>query len=249
MIMALRGLIVATQFLTRLPTPRLDSSSAHDLSRASVWFPLVGAIIGAFVTATVALAQHQSALLAAALGLIVWVWITGAIHLDGLADMADALGASHRDPQRFLAVLSDPHIGTFGVVCVVLVLLLKFAALATLPIDALAALALIPAWARLGPVFWSRWLKPLKAGQGERLAEHLPLAPAIVWMVLLLAASALIAPVLLIAPLVMAGWAFWLHARVGGMTGDCLGAGIEVMEAVLLIALVLQIRAPLSAAS
>jgi adenosylcobinamide-GDP ribazoletransferase len=230
---------LAAQFLTRLPVPRVDDFSPLDLSRSAAWFPLIGAVVGAIVALVVFAFIHRSAPLAAVTGVIAWVWLTGALHLDGLADLADALGASHRDPQRFLAVLADPHIGTFGVVSVVLLLMLKVAALSMLTPDTLFALPLVLAWARLGTLAWSRWLSPLKEGQGERFAWQLPAGWIFFWTASLLVVSALIAPALCLAPLVIAAWGAWLKVRLGGMTGDCLGAGVEVTEAALLLIVVL----------
>jgi adenosylcobinamide-GDP ribazoletransferase len=265
--MSLRGLRLATQFLTRLPVPGVTDFSAADLSRSAVWFPLVGVVVGALVAVTIALTARYGAFLSAVLAVLVWVGLTGALHLDGLADLADALGASHRDPQRFLTVLADPHVGTFGAVTIVLALLVKTAALATLhpalahpgaltqagalthgwrmmyglPIDGLPLITSVPliaAWARLGPLAWSRWLPPLKAGQGERFAWSLQSGWIVAWTILLFAASAWVTPVLCIAPLALLGWGLWLKLRVGGVTGDCLGAGVEVVEIVLLLVVV-----------
>ena len=214
----LRGLRLATQFLTRLPVRPVEDYSPLELSRSALWFPAVGLALGIVTLLPAAIAGHRP-LLTAALGVLAWTWMSGALHLDGLADLSDALAASHRDPDRFLAVLSDPHAGTFGVVSVVLVLLLKAAALdslAHLPLfpallkphgllvdalppsgAALCAVALIPAWARLGPLLWRRWLRPLKPGQGERFAQQpLHVGWILSWTVALLAASALLAPVL-----------------------------------------------------
>jgi adenosylcobinamide-GDP ribazoletransferase len=238
--MSLRGLWLAMQFLTRLPVPAVADFSPGELSRSAAWFPFVGAGVGGVVAVILLLAGHHSAPLAAVLGVLAWVWLTGALHLDGLADLADALAAAHRDPQRFFSVLADPHLGTFGVVSVVLALLLKSAALASValaPLLTLLALPLIPAWARLGPLIWSRWLKSLKPGQGERFAWNLHSGWIALWTVLLLGASAAVAPALCIAPLVLAAWGVWLNVRLGGMTGDCLGAGVEVTEVVLLVTL------------
>jgi adenosylcobinamide-GDP ribazoletransferase len=234
-----------------------------------VWFPLVGAVVGGLVALTMALTGRYGSFLSATLGVLVWIGLTGALHLDGLADLADALGASHRDPQRFLAVLADPHIGTFGVVALVLAVLTKTAALASLhpalfavhpalvslhPALAavhaalaslnppLAALPLIAAWARLGPLAWSRWLPPLKSGQGERFAWSLKSGWIIAWTVVLLAVSAFVAPMLCAAPLALAAWGLWLKVRVGGVAGDCLGAGVEVTEIALLLALVVEVN-------
>jgi adenosylcobinamide-GDP ribazoletransferase len=235
----LRGLRLATQFLTRVPVPAVDDFSVDELSRSSAWFPFVGLVIGVAVALTLWVISHHNVALGAALGLLVWVWLTGALHLDGLADLSDALAAAHRDPQKFLIVLADPHLGAFGVISIVLMLILKVTALSQLPITptALVALLLIPAWARLGPLAWSRWLKPLKPGHGEKFAWHLNMGWIVFWSTALLAASAAAAPALCVAPLVIAGWGLWLNWRLGGTTGDCLGAGVEITEVVLLYVL------------
>jgi adenosylcobinamide-GDP ribazoletransferase len=233
----LNGLLLATQFLTRLRVPAPRAFSERDIASSAWWFPVIGALVGTLVALVIFGARFHGPLLAASLGVVAWAWITGAMHLDGLADLTDALGAAHRDPQRFLAVLADPHAGTFGVVSIALVLLLKFALLAELHTSLLGALVLIPAWARLGALAWTRWLPPLKAGHARSLATGLPTSAIVAWGVLLIVVSAIFAPVLLLSPLVIAAWGIWLRVRVGGMTGDCLGAGIEVSEVVLLAVL------------
>jgi adenosylcobinamide-GDP ribazoletransferase len=235
--MNLRGLRLATQFLTRVPVGSVEEYSAEDFSRSSAWFPLVGLAIGVVIGLIVLVVSHRNAPIAALLGLVAWVWITGALHLDGLADLTDALAASHRDPQRFFAVLADPHLGTFGVVSVVLALMLKATGLAELSAASLLAFPLVPAWARWGPLVWSRWLKPLKPGQGERFAGELHGGWIAFWGLLLFACSTAAAPVLCAAPVVVAAWGLWLKWRLDGTTGDCLGAGVEVTEVVLVVAL------------
>ena len=237
--MTLRGLRLAVQFLTRLPVPGVNDFSPLDLARSAAWFPFVGLLVGAVVALVTFALDHRSAPLAGIVGVLAWVLLTGALHLDGLADLADALGAGHRDRQRFFAALADPHVGTFGIVSVVLVLMSKAAALASLTADALIAVPLIPAWARLGTLVWGRWLKPLKAGQGEQFAWQLSGGWIVFWASLLLLVSVAVAPVLCVAPLVLAAWGGWLKVRLGGMTGDCLGAGVEVTEAALLLVVAL----------
>jgi len=219
--------------------PAIRGYSDRDVAASAGWFPIVGAGVGTLVAAVVIAGRWQSPLLGAALGVLAWSWITGAMHLDGLADLADALGASHRDPKRFLEVLADPHIGTFGVVSIVLMLILKLAFLNEIPQRALPTIALIPAWARLGALAWSRFLPSLKGGRAQTLATGLPLASIVLWSLLLLAISALVAPALLLAPLAILGWGMWLRVRVGGVSGDCLGAGVEIVELLLLAALML----------
>jgi adenosylcobinamide-GDP ribazoletransferase len=236
---SLRGLWLAMRFLTRLPVPEVEDFSPPDLGRSVAWFPFVGLVVGVVVGLVVFAIERRSPGLAAVVGVLAWVWLTGALHLDGLADLADALGASHRDAQRFLAVLNDPHVGVFGVVSIVLVLMLKVVALAVVPVDGLWAVPLILAWARLGPLAWGRWLQPLKAGQGERFAWRISVGSIVFWTSGLLVASVVVAPVLCVAPLVIVAWGVWLKVRLGGMTGDCLGAGVEVTETGLLLVVAL----------
>jgi len=236
---SLRGLRLAMQFLTRLPVPGVAEFSPTDLARSAAWFPFVGLVLGALVGLVTYALDYRNPVLAGIMGVVAWVWLTGALHLDGLADLADALGAAHRSPERFFAVLADPHLGTFGMASVVLVLMLKAAALAWLPADALLALPLLFAWSRLGTLAWGRWLRPLKPGHGERFTWQLSLGWIVAWSVVLLVASVAIAPVLCAAPLVIAAWGLWLRVRLGGMTGDCLGAGVEMTETALLLLMTL----------
>jgi len=106
-----RGLRLATQFLTRVPVPAVENFSAEEFSRSSAWFPIVGLAMGVVVSAIIFVCAHRNAPVAAVLGLLAWVWMTGALHLDGLADLSDALAAAHRDARKFFAVLADPHFG------------------------------------------------------------------------------------------------------------------------------------------
>lgn len=231
----MRGLILAIQFLTRLPTPALAGFQPGELSRSVAWFPLVGGLVGLAVAAGLWLGSRFDPWLGGLFGLAIWVGITGALHLDGLADLADALGASHQHPERLLAVLADPHVGVFGLVAVVMQLLAKLALLMLAArLEVFWLLVLIPAWARLGVLGWSR-LPALKPGMGERYAwQAAAWIPWAWWLVL--SAVSLIHPILLAAPLALLAWHLFLKLRLGGMTGDALGAGVEVTEGLLLAA-------------
>jgi len=247
----MRELILAFQFLTRLPMPRVQDCSATRQARAVVWFPLVGLVIGAGLAGVMSVVADPR--LAAFFALLVWIWVTGALHLDGLADMADALGASHRDPERFLAVLSDPHIGTFGVVTLILQVAGKGVLLWVLFGHAqshpetvsllMASLVLIPAWSRWGAWAWSWALPPLKPGLAERFQWQGALPVMGAWFVVLSGFSAWLAPGVLMAPLGVLLWGLYLRRRLGGVTGDCLGAGIEVTESAQLLGLLIWLGA------
>lgn len=239
-----RRAVLAVQFLTRLPAPHLRDFRPEDLSRAPGWFPAVGLLIGALLGAAVWAGSLADPWAAAALGLVFWVWVTGGLHLDGLGDLADARGAAHRDPARFHAVLKDPHIGSFGVLALIVQLLVKLVFLMLLArIGAFWLLIFICAWARLGPLFWSAFLPVLKApgeeaGSGERFSWAVERGAMVFWSIALLV-PAWFEPALLAVPFGLFIW--WAHLKisVGGQTGDCLGAGIEFSESFALVSIVL----------
>lgn len=234
----MRGLILALQFMTRLPMPRVADFRADDLARAAIWLPFAGLPVGASVAAALALGSHVDPWLGALMALLVWIWITGALHLDGLCDLADALGAAHGDRSRLLSVLADPHVGAFGVIALVSQLLAKLVLLMLLArMELFWAVLFVPAWARLGVLVWAR-LPPIKAGMGERFAWRCPGWSIALWCAALLP-TGLMSPALWLAPLLMLLWRSYLLSRLGGMSGDALGAGVEWLESGLLSALVL----------
>jgi len=238
--MTLRSFGHALQFLTRLPAPRFTEFDPQDLSRSAIWFPLVGILIGGIVAAAVWAGGHGSPWIGALAGLVVWVWITGALHLDGLGDVADALAAAHRVPERFLEVLRDPHVGAFGVVAIGLQLIAKLVLLAEISSGpALLALVLVPAWARWGTLVWSLAVPPLASGSGERFSWEISLMGTIAQGIGLVALSLWAAPVLLAALLIIPALALYWRVRLGGITGDCLGASVEVTESLLLLVIAL----------
>jgi adenosylcobinamide-GDP ribazoletransferase len=238
--MTLRRLVLAVQFLTRLPTPQVADVEAGELSRSAGWFPLVGLLIGAVVTFAVWTGSSSSPWIGALVGLVAWVWITGAMHLDGLGDVADALGARHRKPDRFHEALRDPHIGSFGVIAIALQLLAKLLLLAELAAGPkIWTLLLVPAWARLGPLFWSQAVPPLHQGLGERFSWAIDRRIIAAHGLALAVASAWLAPALLGALVIIPAIALYWRRRLGSMTGDCLGASVEVTETLLLLLLIL----------
>ncbi|MDF9393631.1 adenosylcobinamide-GDP ribazoletransferase [Methylococcus capsulatus] len=228
---------LAVQFLTRLPVPRAVEFSPRALGLSVVCYPAVGLLIGAVLLAARLLLQDAGPALASALVLLVWVLVTGGLHIDGLADSADAWVGGHGDAERSLTIMKDPRSGPIAVATVVLLLLVKFGAVAELSgglpllIAPLAARGLVPALLITTPYV-------RKGGLGSPLAEHLPRWLAVV-AVLFAAATTLVA--LGPWPLVGAATAAWLLRammlrRLGGCTGDTLGAAIEIAEAAVLVA-------------
>ncbi|RVT91002.1 adenosylcobinamide-GDP ribazoletransferase [Sphingomonas crocodyli] len=234
----MKRLIVAIQFLTRLPTPRVATSD-EDFVGSMRWFPAVGLIIGAIVAAGGWAGAWIDPWVGALAALLLWIGVTGALHLDGLGDIADASGAAHKDRERMIAVMSDPHVGSFGVVAIALQIAAKLVLLHGAVAGQLWwAIALIPFAARIGPLLWSRLLPPLHAGLAARFAHVIRPVHLAIWAGALLIAC-WFAPALVAAPVAMLAWGAWLRRRIGGISGDGHGAGIELVEsALLLIALV-----------
>jgi len=239
--MRARAFWIALQFLTRLPTPRVTDMRVDDLARSVIWFPAVGLVIGVLLALVMRIFQGSGSWVAALAVLVGWVVITGALHLDGLGDVADALGASHGRPDRFVQVLGDPHAGSFAVVAITLQVAAKLVLTAQLPL-AMApwtlswAPILIPAWARWGTLVCSKTLLSLKPGLGASVANSVGWPIIIGWGALLTVAALLGAAPTLLALIVVPVVAFHWQWRLGGITGDCLGASIEVTETLLLFA-------------
>lgn len=235
----MRGLLIALAFLTRLPVPRMDAT-ADMFARSVRYYPLIGLAVGAIVATAGWCGSWLHPWIGGLAALLAWVWVTGALHLDGLGDLADGLGASHGDRTRLLAVMADPHIGSFGVVAIVLQILCKLVMLSLLLPAQWFAIILIPAVARLGPLFWARYLPPLRpGGLGAAMSS------AVRGSDLILGSAALILacfafPWLAVAPIILAVIGFWFGCRTGGLTGDMHGAGIEIAESLLLFACLVQ---------
>lgn len=234
----MKGLIVAIQFLTRLPAPRIAVSS-EEFAASMRWFPAVGLIVGALVAGAGWAGGRIDAWTGALAALVTWIAVTGALHLDGLGDIADASGAAHKEREKLLAVLGDPHVGSFAVVTIALQLIAKLVLLhALLDREAFVAIALVPFAARIGPLVWSRALPDLHAGLGSRFRDAVRPVDFAIWSALLLAAACP-SPSLLAAPPVFILWGWWLARHIRGISGDGHGAGIEVGESMLLAAALL----------
>ncbi len=230
----MKRLIVAFGFLTRLPMPRVDGE-AGDFAAAIRCYPVVGLAIGLLVAAAGWLGALVDPWIGACAALLTWIAVTGALHLDGLADLADGLGAAHGDRTRLLAVMADPHIGSFGVIAIAGQMLAKLVLLHAIGMS--GGLILVPFAARMGPLIWAKLLPPLRpGGLGAAVAGAVRPRDLLGWgLVLVLAGVAV--PALVAFPLLVLGVAAWLRRTLGGVTGDAHGAGIEIVETGLLIAL------------
>ena len=161
------------------------------------------------------------------------------MHADGLADLTDALGARHGDIERFIAVLKDPHIGSFGTLALIFLVVSKLVLLKLLiDLEAWWGLLLIPIWARLGVLFWCR-LPTLTDGFAALLMNVNISSHAKLWLGGLILISFLLGTSLWLGMLMIYAWYCFLKYRIEGMNGDCLGAGIECSEIALLALLLI----------
>lgn len=234
----MKPLVLAIQFMTRLPLPNIAVEARH-MALAIRWFPVAGLLVGLCIAGAAWMGLQRDPWAGALLALLAWTGITGALHLDGVGDIADAAGAAHADRSRISSVLADPHIGSFGVTAIALQLVAKLVLL-RLALDAsiLGPLIAVPVVARVGPLFWTLTLPPLHRGIGSTFGAGATWGAFAVWLLAFATAAWFLNPALLAALPTMALWSLWLRRRIGGISGDGHGAGIELVETTTLAALV-----------
>lgn len=240
----LRAFIVACTFLTRLPMPQLDNYQPEDAGRSLPMFPVVGLLIGSLLlTFAWFLNSHFDSSVLAALLLILWVLVTGALHLDGLGDSADGwLSGTSRE--RTLEIMKDPRSGSAAVVIIPLLLIIKFSALAAIIENQnLLTLLIAPVLARATAlVLLMTTHYASENGIGEDYLAHasrsqlkISIALAALLALIVLPLATVIFGLLIIA-LITWSLRLLMIKRLGGVTGDTTGATIEIVEACFLIA-------------
>lgn len=261
-----RSFVAALGLMSRIPAKWLSRNrlELEHHQRAQIWYPAVGLVLGCLLAFIIfLLPSNWAAFLSAVILVVLWVGFTGALHIDGLADTADAWVGGMGDRQRTLDIMKDPSCGPSGVTTIVLCLLMKCALIASIIQSALwPALILVPMIAR-------SWLLPMlgsmpyarlnsdgdqspaaKAGMANTIAYSFPRAAGTLSflvsqilsaMVLIWLANGLL--ILLTANLVSATLFFVIKRsatrRLGGYTGDFLGASIELQELALLASIAL----------
>lgn len=243
---------IALAFLTVLPVGRSLACDAPRLARSMALFPAVGLLLGLLLAVgNWALQLLLPPLVAAALVVTLLIWLTGALHLDGLADLADGL-AGGRDRESRLRIMKDSRIGAVGAVVLMLALLLKVLALSSLPVEVQsAALVLMPTAGRWLQVVLSAlcdYARP-EGGTAGAFVDNVGEAQALFASATLAMAALILFGLsglwLLLGLGVLAVVALrFLERRLGGVTGDALGAATEVAEIASLL-LVLALHRPL----
>lgn len=238
--------LVALQFLTRLPVRLGTQPSDKNIGHSLLYYPLVGLIIGALLATLGWVLNSAPTLIAAALLVTAWVMITGGLHLDGLADSADAWIGGMGDREKTLAIMKDPACGPAGVVAILLIILLKF--------TALHSLLMTNEWTALFlAVIIGRTLLPVlllttpyvrSNGLGCRLSAYQPKRMSVI-------GAAVTATLILLVTRVYGLWLLisaitlflilrhMMLRRIGGTTGDTAGALVELTETTILLMAVL----------
>ncbi len=241
------SLITAIRFLTIIPIPvawpkEQDTQSIQ--AGSLLFYPVVGLLIGLTLLTVNLLLNIFSDGLAAVILLTVWVMVTGALHLDGLADSADAWLGGHGNKEKTLLILQDTQSGVAAIVAVVLLLLFKLILLAELNSSLVLALLLSPVIARTavtGLLVSTPYVR--ENGIASLMMSSLPVKS--IWISVLVIALLIsawigwagIAIIISVALAVML-FRFMICRRIGGTTGDTAGALIELVEVVVLFSFV-----------
>ncbi|MFH1199232.1 MAG: adenosylcobinamide-GDP ribazoletransferase [Candidatus Omnitrophota bacterium] len=237
----MKSFFIALQFLTILPIRIKGELKEGDFGKALTFFPVIGALLGTFLFALAYYLRNSPPLFSAALILVIYTILTGAIHLDGLADTCDGFYAG-KTKENILRIMRDSAIGTMGVIGIILILLLKFSLIASFPRVADLGKALIVA------LSFSRWsqavacLNSSYARQDGKAKFFLKGARKIDialgglfslglfilffnWQGIFIFILSLLITLLFIS---------YSKRRINGMTGDTIGALNEIMEVTVL---------------
>ena len=235
---------IALQFLTVLPIELKQIPTAKQNGQSVLFYPLVGLLIGLTLFGLSILLVKLPIILAATIILVIWIWLTGGLHLDGLADTADAWVGGFGDSERTLKIMKDPNCGPIGVLSLVVVCLLKFAALYVLLEQHLNAfLILVPVLGRSVPLFLFLTTAYVRdKGLGRSITDFIPKKLTWTIFVITIALLCVFKWLGLVTFICFIAVLFYLRAlfikRIGGITGDTVGAAIELIETGLMLSFV-----------
>jgi adenosylcobinamide-GDP ribazoletransferase len=237
-----RLFLIATQFLTRWPMPRNLETDEKELGQAAMFFPLVGALVGAsgaLLHAT--LLKFLPPSTCALLTLVYLSLITNAFHEDGLADAFDGFGGGWTR-ERALEIMRDSRVGTFGALALIFLALAKYNFLSSIATSVVWRWLIVAhtaaRWTTQPLCLWLPYAREGGQGQGKLVAQRLSYGGTAVATLTLFAALALlnwreaaVSGAVIIATPLLTGW--YYRRRIGGVTGDCLGATNQLTEVAL----------------
>lgn len=235
---------IALQFLTRCPVRLNSMPTPQQNAQSLLFYPLVGLLIGVVLYGGAVLLHALPPILLSSMILVVWIGLTGALHLDGLADTADAWVGGFGDKARTLAIMKDPNCGPMGVISLVLLCIMKWSTLYVLLEQQLdLALLICPMLGRLAPLFFFLTTPYAREnGLGRQMVMYLnrPMATA---LVLLLPLTLLYwrwsgVVILIVFYTLLVYLRHQFIQRLDGVTGDNIGASVELIEVMMLLSLV-----------
>jgi len=234
---------IAGAFLTILPVARDLSMEPPRLARSMGFFPAVGLVLGlALVVLNWVLTPLIPRAVLDCLLILILIALTGALHLDGIADLIDGL-AGGKDREGILRIMKDSRVGAMGVVGLVMVLLLKYLSLYNVPLEMKsAALIFVPAagrWVQVVLAAFCRYVR-IEGGTGGAFVEHVGERETLIATVTLLLAAIVLFGMKGFFLIFLLGLAVmvlmrYFEIRLGGVTGDVLGAATEVVEVLTLL--------------
>jgi len=237
----------ALQFLTLFPWPRRPDRSADEVGPSAIFFPVIGFLLGlVLVLVNFLLAPFASPGLSSVVLVSVLALLTRGLHLDGVGDTFDGLGAGG-DRERMPSIMDDSHTGAFGLIAIVLLLFFKIHAIDSMDNERWRALLSAPILGRWAMVLLGYRAQAAKPGLGSMLLDHLKTKHVVfaTFITLILAAAILhgagIAIMIWIAIFAIASKNYF-HRRLGGVTGDTFGAVGELSETSVLVMLALGTR-------
>jgi adenosylcobinamide-GDP ribazoletransferase len=240
----MRSLLAAFQFLTVLPGPRTVTATQEQIGRSTPFFPLVGFFLGfILVFCNQLLEPYLATAILSVVIVTLLILMTRALHLDGLGDTFDGLGAKG-GRETALQAMRDSHIGVFGLLAVLIVVVLKFRAIEVMEETRAQGLLLAPVFGRWAMVVLAYRSVSAREGLGQIMVEYvrghqLFLATAVT-LVLVFAFSGIVGLLIAIGILLFTlSSRFYLHRRLGGVTGDTFGAVGELTETFSLVAFAL----------
>lgn len=239
----MKSLAAALSFLTRLPVGRWIEFNSNDVARSAGWFPLIGILVGGICAGLAAsLKEHLPLLMVAVLLVAVDALLTGALHFDGLADTADGFGGG-KNREDILRIMRDHNIGSYGGVALVLLIALKTAAYSSLLQREhwLSAIILTTALGR-----WSILILPALLPYARQTASVIDQMGKIslVWGTLTVAVAIFVSQagraLAASAAVVVVSICFGLYCRrkISGITGDTVGANLQLCECAALVVFV-----------
>ena len=244
----IKSFFIAQTFLTRIPTPEIAEMNEEEVATSLLYYPVVGFCIGVFLILIASLLTtsvgEEAYNVIAAIIITLWVLMTGALHLDGLADTADGLVGGQGSVERTLEIMKDPVSGPIGIASIFLILLLKYSAVVAILHSEMSywSLLLAPVVARavaIGLLTYS----PVAQQKGLAFELKKKEYPEIVALILVFIAVIVYFVtslyVLIAISLLVFAIRQWAIVRLQGITGDILGLSIEATEALFLVMAVL----------